>query len=183
MGFDALRIQALLVALASTLGSGTIRAQEVSTPSPTFNVTIPSGARVGTRKAGLVCLPSGFFKRSDFVSSDEVLKSAFSDAKNQMSSLEGISFDVSSLRLALTGIETKLCARRWAFGQTDAFSGTAKFTFRWLLEAAESDVDDVTETVTIEIRASKDEPLSPNEFLRSALGVLIGKIASQEVAD
>ncbi len=127
------------------------------------SVHIPRRTTVGTRKAGLICVPESRFKIEEFVSSDAYLEAVITAAfhskgvENSQNQIEAIT---------LMNLKVNLCARDYLFDK-NRYSGSASFTF--LVKF--SNGDEVVETTNLKI--DKQQAQSEADILQEAAAELV----------
>jgi hypothetical protein len=88
-------------------------------------IAIPRRSSVGSKKAGLVCLPQGRFKIEDFVASEAYLRTVLLKSFAQRS---GAQSQIWPASIILIEVKVSLCAKDHLFNG-DLYSGDAKLTF------------------------------------------------------
>lgn len=101
----------------------------------TAELPLTPGKKVGSRRAGLACLPAGSVSVGDFLVGPEELL----DGLQRELARNGLLVDVSvapppalpRLVVRLDAIKAKLCASSWGLGDMSRVKGTVTFTFAW----------------------------------------------------
>lgn len=94
------------------------------------SIVVPRGSIVGTRAAGLLCLPSGRLVLEDFVPDQDAFKEQVDREIALKRPLFTQPFAISSV--VLVRIESKLCAKDYGVfgtGNKRTLYGSAKFSF------------------------------------------------------
>lgn len=126
------------------------------------------GTKVGSRRAGLACLPAGSVNVADFLIGPEELLNGLQRelARN------GLPVDISvapprelpQLVVRLDAITAKLCASSWGLGDTSRVKGTVAFTFVWndptLPQEQRAEVVIDTDTAGTRLRTTQFLPLA-----------------------
>lgn len=136
-------------------------------------VEFPLADVVGPVRAGLLCLPRGKARGSDFLRSPEDLRLLLHQAASQVPAPGGMP---ANLQIGFRALRVKLCARSWGafgIGHSDALSGDAEFVFDWSVGASSPSARQVAR---IRIEIGKDQAMSPDAILRTALDRLIVQI-------
>ncbi len=144
--------------------------QAAALPPPPYAIArmgsaIDAAERVGTKRAGTMCLPNGSIRWGDVaglsaMDQREIVEDAFEDAGVAVTPL-GIGADhAARLRGTVRAAHFSMCARHWLAGGSKALSGAAMMSVEWRLEAADgAPVVAHASDIAREIDASHAAPL------------------------
>ena len=101
----------------------------------TAEVPLVPDSKVGSRRAGLACLPHGSVRAYDFLSGPDDLIYGLQRELGR----RGYAVDISAsapvgmpqVVVQLDHIDASLCASSWAFGDRTRLKGKVAFTFSW----------------------------------------------------
>ena len=144
---------------------------ESSTTSITVSVRVPRRTSVGSKKAGLICLPQGRFQIEDFVDSEAYLKTVILDSFAQR---VGGNYQFQSASIALVEVKVSLCAKDHLFNG-DLYSGTATFTFVIVSQSG------VETKLTVPLKIEKSQARSEREIFELAADRLIEMVLEQRL--
>ena len=94
---------------------------------------------VGSRRAGLMCLPLGSIRWSDVATGTgmdqrEAVQDVLEDEGVTVAPLAESAGSTLRIRGSVTTADFRLCARRWALGDAKALSGDAQLSMEWRIE-------------------------------------------------
>lgn len=149
-----------------------VQAAENAGPQPRYHLTaqmpLAPGKKVGSRRAGLACLPAGSVNVADFLVGPEELL----DGLQRELARNGLPVDISvapppalpQLVVRLDAIKAKLCASSWGLGDMSRVKGTVAFTFVWhdpaLPQEQRAEVVIDTKTAGARLRTTQFLPLA-----------------------
>ena len=143
------------------------------------------GSKVGSRRAGLACLPHGSVRVDDFLSGADDLLFPLQRELARRGGVIDVSVvppvGLSQLVVRLEDIDASLCATSWALGDKGRLKGKVAFTFSWSLSPPLDDHRNAPalqrrEEIVISTR-DHDTKLRTSEFLPLALVQLSERIA------
>lgn len=179
MSSGKFRAAALALGLAICNPSAVLAELESGIRIADAKVSIPPEQKVGTVKAGLICMPKGTLRLADFVDDERDFSSRLQravDYEVSSSSFPRLS-SPATLKVTLWGMKANLCAKSWGVygtGDTKSLSGTARFTFSWKLENGAILTENAEEVV--ELKIDKSGAASSSKLLDRALAILANRI-------
>lgn len=132
-------------------------------------IQIPPRLAVGSRNAGLLCLPNGRFLIEDFYPSSSYLKALIVGARDEIGDSRR---ETKAEILRLKSLKVSLCARDYLSAK-GRFSGPVTATF----EVASS--EEPARLETVQIRIEKEQAKSEAEIAQTLVSSLIHQMAAQ----
>jgi hypothetical protein len=152
-------------------------------PTVVSDLSIPLSAPAGMLGSGMLCLPKGRARLSDFVSSKSEFSRLVTDAFLEYASGAG-SDHLSNVRVTLISIESKLCNKSYGmFGLGDkrAHSGKVSFGFDLVVRRASGSEIGVTKRIMLTIDKKSAQPIQA--MLPLALKELFSQVRPSLSAD
>jgi hypothetical protein len=133
------------------------------------SVSVASTQKVGARRAGIACFPNGSLRSGDFVGGSRDLKSALEDAIDRLVGGN----KPRGIRVSLSAIQARLCARSWGLGDRRNYSGSAHFSFLWSAPSVKERAEEIS------MDLPKAEAREPEAIFQIAVDVLVSRILFQ----
>jgi hypothetical protein len=130
-------------------------------------VPVSLQARIGPKKAGLLCLPDGRFALQDFIPSESYLRALVLGILQQT---DGASAAKQGAVVILRDIKVNLCARDYLFSKAQ-YEGTVSAVFE--IKSA----PDVSRSETIRFKIEKGHAQSLAQIMVNIAQLLVGVLA------
>lgn len=130
-------------------------------PTVVSDLSIPLSAPAGMLGSGMLCLPKGEARVSDFISSKSEFSRLVTDAIVEYASVDGAAH-LSNVRVKLISIESKLCNKSYGmFGLGDrrAHSGKVEFGFDLVVRRTNGTEIGVTKHIMLTIDKKSAQPI------------------------
>lgn len=143
-------------------------------------ILVPLNKKVGSVRAGTLCLPKGSMSRAEIYLDEREFSGMLADAIERQG-LEGYSSDLhvpKILKVELHNITVRLCAKNWGvfgLGDRESLSGNAQFYFAW--QGTESAAE--MEHSKVEINLTPHEAMPIKAIAMLAVEKLLKSIAEK----
>lgn len=177
----------LVMSFTLAFGTPNASAAEISSAQVEVDLGVDLQQRVGTSKAGTMCLPAGVHRGADFLTDKseflEAIKANLSDKRAALGEVKVVNQNesVNIFSVKLMQISSSLCARRWGalgLGDRSSFSGRAKFVFAW--QARYHSGSERQGEVEINLNIDKSQATSTYRIFRRAVDQFLNEIFLQE---